>query len=157
MSVTTGVEIIIQMPSESGGGNGNTINGGTPSPANVQQEGKPQENPVNGDKNSQAKLATAVQVAKNVGGQALNAAVSNIGLATGNYYKQQEVQQGLQAVNTVAGLVMAASNPITFGVALAGLAISAGSEMYQQRKQMQNENYVAAQNARRLGFTEARK
>lgn len=156
---TTGrFDILIQMPEETGGSKGDTVAGGAASPNNPQQEGKLSTNPVEPEsKNAQAKLAIAAQASKSVGTQALNAAVSNIGLATGNYYAQERAQTAISAVNTMAGLAMAAANPVTLGVALAGMAISAGSQIYQREKQREYDNYVAEQNARRLGFTEARK
>lgn len=156
---TTGnFDILIQMPSESGGSAGDTVGGGTADPSNPQQEGGLSSNPTQEeDKNKQAKLATAIQAAKSVGTQAVNAAVSNIGLATGNYYAQARAQEAISGINMAIGLAMSASNPVTFGVAIAGMAISAGSQIYQEYKQRQHDNYVAAQNARRLGFTEARK
>ena len=148
--------IVIQMPGETGGSN--TAGGNSPNPADPQQEGGLSANPVQAeDKNKQTKLATAIQAAKTIGTQALNAAVSNIGLATGNMYAQQRAEAALSAVSTVTGLAVAAVNPVTFGVAVAGMAISAGSQIYKEYKQREYDNYVAAQNARRAGFTENRR
>ena len=150
------MNIVIQMPRETGGSN--TAGGNSPNPADPQQEGGLSANPVQAeDKNKQTKLATAIQAAKTIGTQALNAAVSNIGLATGNMYAQQRAEAALSAVSTVTGLAVAAVNPVTFGVAVAGMAISAGSQIYKEYKQREYDNYVAAQNARRAGFTENRR
>lgn len=150
------MNIVIQMPGETGGSN--TAGGNSPNPADPQQEGGLSANPVQAeDKNKQTKLATAIQAAKTIGTQALNAAVSNIGLATGNMYAQQRAEAALSAVSTVTGLAVAAVNPVTFGVAVAGMAISAGSQIYKEYKQREYDNYVAAQNARRAGFTENRR
>ena len=143
------MNIVIQMPGETGGSN--TAGGNSPNPADPQQEGGLSANPVQAeDKNKQTKLATAIQAAKTIGTQALNAAVSNIGLATGNMYAQQRAEAALSAVSTVTGLAVAA-------VAVAGMAISAGSQIYKEYKQREYDNYVAAQNARRAGFTENRR
>ena len=150
------MNIVIQMPGETGGSN--TAGGNSPNPADPQQEGGLSANPVQAeDKNKQTNLATAIQAAKTKGTQALNAAVSNIGLATGNMYAQQRAEAALSAVSTVTGLAVAAVNPVTFGVAVAGMAISAGSQIYKEYKQREYDNYVAAQNARRAGFTENRR
>lgn len=158
IATTGNFDILIQMPSESGGSAGDTVGGGAADPSNPQQEGGLSSNPTQEeDKNKQAKLATAIQSAKSIGTQAVNAAVSNIGLATGNYYAQQQAQSAVSGINTAVSLAMSASNPATLIVSLAGMAISAGSQIYQDYKQRQYDNYVAAQNARRLGFTEARK
>ena len=150
------MNIVIQMPGETGGSN--TAGGNSHNPADPQQEGGLSANPVQAeDKNKPTKLATAIQAAKTIGTQALNAAVSNIGLATGNMYAQQRAEAALSAVSTVTGLAVAAVNPVTFGVAVAGMAISAGSQIYKEYKQREYDNYVAAQNARRAGFTENRR
>lgn len=150
------MNIVIQMPGETGGSN--TAGGNSPNPADPQQEGGLSANPVQAeDKNKQTKLATAIQAAKTIGTQALNAVVSNIGLATGNMYAQQRAEAALSAVSTVTGLAVAAVNPVTFGVALAGMAINAGSQIYKEYKQREYDNYVAAQLARRAGFTENRR
>ena len=150
------MNIVIQMPGETGGSN--TAGGNSPNPADPQQEGGLSANPVQAeDKNKQTKLATAIQAAKTIGTQALNAAVSNIGLATGNMYAQQRAEAALSAVSTVTGLAVAAVNPVTFGVAVAGMAISAGSQIYKEYKQREYDNYVAALNARRAGFSENRR
>ena len=150
------MNIVIQMPGETGGSN--TAGGNSPNPADPQQEGGLSANPVQAeDKTTPPKLATAIPAAKTIGTQALNAAVSNIGLATGNMYAQQRAEAALSAVSTVTGLAVAAVNPVTFGVAVAGMAISAGSQIYKEYKQREYDNYVAAQNARRAGFTENRR
>ena len=150
------MNIVIQMPGETGGSN--TAGGNSPNPADPQQEGGLSANPVQAeDKNKQTKLATAIQAAKTIGTQALNAVVSNIGLATGNMYAQQRAEAALSAVSTVTGLAVAAVNPVTFGVAVAGMAINAGSQIYKEYKQREYDNYVAAQLARRAGFTENRR
>ena len=150
------MNIVIQMPGETGGSN--TAGGNSPNPADPQQEGGLSANTDQAeDKTNQTKLATAIQAAKTIGTQALNAAVSNIGLATGNMYAQQRAEAALSAVSTVTGLAVAAVNPVTFGVAVAGMAIRAGSQIYKEYKQREYDNYVAAQNARRAGFTENRR
>ena len=150
------LDVVILMQSDTGGSG--TAGGTAPNPSDSQREGGLSKNPVQSeDKNKQAKLATAIQAAKTVGSQALNAVVSNIGLATGNTYAQQRAEIALSAVNTAVGLAMAAANPVTFGVALAGMAISTGSQIYRDYKQREHDNYVAAQLARRAGFTENRR
>ena len=150
------LNIVILMPSDTGG-NG-TADGNAPNPADPQREGGLSANPVQSeDKNKQVKLATAIQAAKTIGTQALNAAVSNIGIAKGKIYLQQQSEATLSAVNTAVGLAAAAANPVTFGVAVAGLAISTGSQIYRDYKQREHDNYVAAQFARRAGFTENRR
>ena len=150
---TTGsLEIIIQMPSETG-----AINNETPSPNAPQYIDDSSGNPTEGDKSGQVKLHMAIDTAKNIGMQGLNAAVSNIGLATGNYYAQQQTQRAISGAQSLVGLAMSFTNPYTAIAAVAGLAISAGSEMYQQNKQREIANYEAAQYAKRLGYTRDRR
>ncbi|MBS5023276.1 MAG: hypothetical protein KH054_08990 [Firmicutes bacterium] len=149
------MNIVIQMSDET---SGNTAGGNSPNPADPQREGGLSANPVQSeDKNKQVKLATAIQAAKTIGTQALNAAVSNIGIATGNTYLQQQAEATISAASTVIGLAAAAANPVTFGVAVAGMAINAGSQIYKEYKQREYDNYAAAQLARRAGFTENRR
>ena len=83
------LNFIIQMPETAGGETGG---GDTGEPGAPRQEHNTSGDPVSGDKNKQAKLATAIQVVKSVGSQTVNAMVSNIGLATGNYYAQRKVE-----------------------------------------------------------------
>ena len=106
------------------------------------------------DDKSQVKISMAVNGAMNIASQGLNAAVSNIGLATGNYYAQQKAQKAISGVQSIASLAMSFTNPYT---AVAGLAISTGVEMYQQKKEREIQNYQAEQYAKRLGYTRDRR
>ncbi len=147
------LNFIIQMPETTGG----EVGGNDGSPGAPRQESNQSGNPVSGDKNKQAKLATAIQVVKSVGSQAINAAVSNIGLATGNYYAQRKVERTMQGVGQLVSLAVSATNPVTFGITVASMAISAGAEAWQQNKQREIENYQAAQYAKRLGYSKERR
>ena len=94
---------IIQMPESAGGETGNTVGNETPSPANPKQEGNNSANPVKGGKDIQAKLAVGISLAKGAATQAVNSYVSQIGLMTGNYEQQRQVERGLSAVSKIAG------------------------------------------------------
>lgn len=148
------LNFIIQMPETAGGETGG---GDTGEPGAPRQEHNTSGDPVSGDKNKQAKLATAIQVVKSVGSQAINVAVSNIGLATGNYYAQRKVERTMQATGQIVALAVSASNPVTFGITIASMAISAGVETWQQNREREIENYQAAQYAKRLGYSQGRK
>lgn len=151
------LNIVIEMPTESGGSLGETADGGTPSPANPVRGASLSSNPVSSDSEVQtAKLVAVAEVVKTVGKQALNTAVSNIGLATGNAYLQQRVETGLEFATSAVSLAVTASNPVAFSITAAGMAISAGSQIYREYKERERENYVATQYARRAGFTENR-
>lgn len=150
---TTGsMEIIIQMPSETGESTTET-----PSPSSPETIENKSKNPSSADDKTQIKWALALNTAKNIGMQGLNAAVSNIGLATGNYYEQQRTQNLISGAQTLVGLAVSFTNPYTAVAAVAGMAISAGAEMYQQRKEREIANYQAEQYAKRLGYTKDRK
>lgn len=152
---TTGeMRIVIQMPENAGGDiqNNNEISPVSPIDVSVVSS-----NPVQGNGRSQVMLAVAIQAAKTVGVQAINAAISNIGIATGNYYEQQKAQAVMNAASTITALAVSASNPVTLGVTVASMAISMGSQAFQQQKQIERENYQASQYAKRLGLTVARK
>ena len=147
---TTGeLAIVIQMPETEGG----ELPKEAPSPASPQDEAKPSTNPVDGNKNGQVKLAMALSTAKNIGMQGLNAAVSNIGLATGNYQAQRGVEKAIQAGSTIVGMAASFSNPYTAVAAIAGMAIQKGSEIYKSQKEMEIANYEASAYAKRIGYT----
>lgn len=151
---TTGeLSVVIQMPENSGG----ELPTDAPSPSTPQDESNKSKDPVNGDKNSQFKLSMAVSTAKNIAMQGVNAAVSNIGLATGNYYQQTKVENVIQAGQTIVGLAVSFSNVYTAIAAVAGLGISAASQIYKQKKEREIENYQAEQYAKRLGYTVGRR
>lgn len=152
---TTGtLSFIIQMPETAGGetGGGDSGNPGAP-----RQESNQSGNPVSGDKNNQVKLATAIQVVKSVGSQAINTAVSTIGLSTGNYYAQRKAERTMQAAGQLVPLAVSASNPVTLAVTIASMAISANAETWKQNKEREIENYQAAQYAKRLGYSKERR
>lgn len=154
---TTGtLKFVIQMPESTGGGN--TVDGSAPNPASPQQETNTSNNPVSGDKYGGVKMAVAFQAVKTLGIQGVNAAISNIGLATGNYYMQQRLENGAQAVTSIVSLaVSAAAGSVAFATTLAGMAISAGADNYARHRAREIANYEAAQYAKKLGYSEARK
>ena len=159
MQTTGNFDIIIQMPASTEG----QPNSGTP--AQPTQTADPVQNdPARGDKKqdgggSATIAAVAANLAINAGKQALNSAVSNIGLATGNSYKQQQVQQmlsGITTVATVGGMLVSGNYAGAAAVAIS-TAISFASETYQMNKQREIDNYTAAQYAIKIGYTNGRK
>lgn len=150
---TTGsMEIIIQMPEETGESTSEV-----PSPASPQNIENENENPSVPDDKSQMGLSMAVHGAMNIASQGVNAVVSNIGLATGNYYAQQKAQNAISGIQSIAGLAMSFTNPYTAVMAVAGLAISTGVEIYQQKKEREIANYQSEQYAKRIGYTRDRR
>ena len=141
--------IVIQMPESAGG----ELPKEAPSPGAPQDESKPSTNPKDGTKGGGVKLAVALSAAKTIGMQGLNAAVSNIGLATGNYYQQAKIERGIQAGSTIVGLAASFTNPLTAIVAIAGLGIQTASEGFKQTKELEIANYQSAQYAKRIGYT----
>jgi hypothetical protein len=147
---TTGEQVIvIQMPETAGG----ELPKEAPSPASPQDEAKPSKNPVEGNKGGSVKLAMALSAAKTIGMQGLNAAVSNIGLASGNYYQQAKVERVISAGSTMVGLAASFTNIYTAAIALAGLGIQAASENFKQTKEIEIANYQSVQYAKRIGYT----
>ena len=147
------LSFIIQMPETAGGETG----GGTGEPGAPRQEHNTSGDPVSGDKYKNAKLSMAIQAVKSVGSQTVNTMVSNIGLATGNYYAQRKVERTMQGAGQLVSLAFAATNPVTLAVTIASMAISAGAETWQQNKEREIENYQAAQYAKRLGYSKNRR
>lgn len=152
-------DIVIQMPSDTEG----TANAGTP--AQPMQDGKPvQEDPVRGDKNKKdggggATAVALTHVAMNAGKQAVNAAIGNIGLASGNYYMQKKVERGTAiATKAIAyGAALATGNVIAGVAMLAGDAINYANESFRMNKEREIADYQSAQYARKLGYTNARR
>lgn len=128
-------------------------------PASPKQEGAPSKSDPLKSESQDTAATVALNIGMSLGKQAVNTAVSNIGLATGNYYMQSQVQNGMKAVSMAMGLGAAAvsGNIPALIMQIGGMAISAGSQIYQEYKQREHDNYVAAQNARRAGFTEDRR
>lgn len=141
--------IVIQMPESAGG----ELPKEAPSPGSPKDASNPTKNPKDGTKDNGAKLAMALSAAKNIGMQGLNAAVSNIGLATGNYYKQSKIEKAISAGSTMVGLAASFTNPYTAAIAIAGMGIQYASEYYKNTKEIENANYNSEQYAKRIGYT----
>ena len=160
MSIPTNgqVKIVIQFGEQSE----NTADGNSPSPSSPMQEGTPAKKPTEGkeknDKGAAAVGLVAIDTVKTLGMQALNASVSQIGLTTGNYYEQAQMQRSMTAATSMASLAITAMHsPVAAAVALAGMGVSSYFEMKQQTKEREIANYQAAQYARRIGYSVGRK
>lgn len=155
MQTTGQFDIVIQMPDST------QAKPSSGTPAQPMQENQPvQEDPVRGDGNKKSTAATvAIHTALNAGKQAGMAAISNIGLATGNNLLQQRVQSTV-AVGTKLigyGTAIVSGNWAAAVAMLASDAIGFVSEMYQADKNREIENYAAEQYARKLGYTNGRR
>lgn len=157
MSIPTQGEIVIIIKSSGEGEGYETADGQMPSSTNPEHGEGVSKNPKEGKNKSAAALAMAGNLSLQIGKQALNAAVANIGLATGDYYAQAKAQQTMQAAGTISALAMSASNIWTFAATSAGMVISAVAEDFQQKREREIANYEAAQYAKRLGYTVGRK
>lgn len=126
-------------------------NGGDPSaPENL---GKPNVSDPTSSNSGTVSASAGVHVAMNLGKQAVDSAVSNIGLATGNNYAQNQVQNVMSAVSTTAGLAMSFSNPFTAIAAVASLMITSLSSGWAKTEQRRWQNLEAQSYARLYGFT----
>lgn len=156
MQTTGQFDIVIQMPDSTQA----KPNAGTP--AQPMQENEPvQEDPVRGEGGgkSQTVAAVAAGVALNAGKQAAAAAISNIGLATGNTFTQRRIEKAVSTVSKVVGygVALATQNYAAAAAMLANDAIQFATELYQADKNRQIENYAAEQYARKLGYTNGRR
>ena len=151
--------IVVQMPENAGGETGNTVGNETPSPANPKQEGNNSSNPVKGGQDMQAKLAMGISLAKGAATQAVNSYVSQIGLVTGDYYKQQRVEDGMAAFSKVAGygIALDTGNYLAAAAMLISDVTSAVFEVRKQKREREIANYQAEQYAKRLGYSVSRK
>lgn len=141
--------IVVQMPGTAGG----ELPKEAPSPGAPKDESNPSKNPKDGTQSGGAKLAVAISSAKNLGMQGVNAAVSNIGLATGNYHKQGKAELAIQAGQTMMQMATAMTNPWTALVSAIGFGITATSEEYKLTRETQLANYNSEQYAKRIGYT----
>lgn len=138
------------------------FNGDGGSPTTDQQAGNPsaptnigqpnESDPISAGSNTVA-VSAGVNVAMSLGKQAVDTAVSNIGLATGNNYAQSRIQGTISAFSTIAGLAASAANPITFAAAAGSLIISGVSQVYRTVKERQWDNRRAAQYSVLYGFS----
>lgn len=152
MQTTGQFDIVIQMPDSTQA----KPNSGTP--AQPMQENEPvQEDPVRGESGGKSKTVSSVAagVALNAGKQAAVAAISNIGLATGNTFAQRRIEKVVSTVSK--GIAIATGNWATAAAMLASDAIGFVSEMYQANKNREIENYATEQYARKLGYTNGRR
>lgn len=146
------LDININFPNEEGGTAAKPVaeSGNAASPANI---GLPnQENPAAASAGS-VTLTAGVHVAMNLGQQAVNEAISNIGLATGNNYAQRKADSLIGAAGTVVGLAASMTNPITGVAAVGSLLISGISQIYRENKERMWENRQARNNAVLYGFS----
>lgn len=112
-------------------GEGGDVSSGEGNPSAPANAGKPNEkNPAESGSNTVA-VSAGVNVAMSLGKQAVNAAVSNIGLATGNNYAQERTQSILSAIGTGAGLIASFSNPYTAIASVGALVVSGVSGFYR--------------------------
>ena len=135
-----------------GDGNSAETNSPTGNPAAPQNVGAPDEKNPTQSASDMLKLSAGMNVAISLGKQAMNGAISNIGLATGNYYAQSRIQNTVNAVGTTMGLIASASNPVTFIAAVGALAISTGLNIYKEVQERKWENRRAEQYAIMYGF-----
>lgn len=151
---TTGDQtIVIQMPETSGG----ELPEEAPSPSSPAKEGNTSKDPVKGDKKGQVSLAMAANVAKNLAQQGLNAAISNIGLATGNYNAQARVEEAMEIGSTVTSLALSTANIYTMVATVGAMAISGVAKTFATQKERDIANYESEQYAKRLGYTVGRR
>lgn len=101
------------------------------------------------------KWLTVFKSAKQLGKQAGGYFLGNIGLRTGNYLLQEQVNQGLELAGKFAGVAMAFGiGGVAGGVlALAGTAMQTANELYVYNKQREFANIGADLLRQRAGFT----
>lgn len=101
------------------------------------------------------KWLTVYKNAKSLAQKATGNAISNIGLITGNYALQQQVEQTIGVASRLAGIGMAfAMGGVAGGVmAVAGTAIDMANQVYVYNKERGFANINASHLRERAGFT----
>lgn len=150
------LKIVIEMPNAENG-NGSS-NNSTPSPAKPKNETTPKQ-ATTGTQSDQAWLATSMRIATDIGKQAVENAISTIGISTGNYKAQSQAERAMAASSQIIGYatMAATGNFLMLGVSLASSAMSAVTEQYAQNKEREIQNYASEQYAKRIGYTRDRR
>jgi hypothetical protein len=151
-------DIVIQMPSSTE----STAQAGTP--AQPLQENEPvSQDPVrnsgDGGGKSSTVAAVAAGIALDAGKQVVSAAISNIGLATGNTYKQAQVEHAIAVGSKIVGVGVAIATQ-NYAAAIAMVVnetIQFATESWRMNKEREIADYQTAQYARKIGYTNARK
>lgn len=152
MAVSTSGEINYNIYFVNGDG-GDISDGGSGNPSSPANVGQPNAGNPAQSENKTVAISAGVNVAMSLGKQAVDAAVSNIGLATGNNYAQERAQSIISGIGTAAGLITSFSNPYTAVASVGALIISSVSQVYGREKQRMWDNRRAAQNAVIYGFS----
>lgn len=129
--------------------NDNESEGNPAAPSNV---GKPSASNSTSSNSKNVALAAGVNVALNMSKQAVNAAVSNISIATGDSLTQERIQNGINIAGTTAGLIASCSNIYTAIAAVGALTISSIVKLWQEAEKNKWENKDAANKAKIYGF-----
>lgn len=110
-----------------------------------QSEEQAQAEQAGGATTQTQKLAVAsifAQQAINFTKQVVNIGISNIANFSGNYVKQDQVQQAVSFLSEVAGVGTAfAVNPVAGFVALGGLALKYTSQAIKENREMTRAEY----------------
>lgn len=152
MAITQAGEININLlfnGQEGGNPSTNGENGNPSAPVNMGQPNA--DNPASAGSDA-VSLSAAVNVAMSLGKQAVGAAVSNIGLATGNFILQEQTQSVISTVGLVGGIAASTVNPLTFTATMGSLLISGIAQIYRSEKERVWENRRARQYAILYGF-----
>ncbi|MGN0807980.1 MAG: hypothetical protein ACI4MN_06010 [Candidatus Coproplasma sp.] len=130
--------------------NDNESEGNPAAPSNV---GKPSASNSTSSNSKNVALAAGVNVALNMSKQAVNAAISNISIATGDSLTQERIQNGINTIGTSAALIAACcTNIYTAIAAVASLLISSGAKAWQEQNRLKWSNIDATNKAKIYGF-----
>lgn len=128
---------------EGGGGQG----------GQASDETQPTSQQTKDDAKTAFKVNVALNTAKRLALQVSNGLINNVGLRTGNYVLQNQLQTGTQMVGKVVSTAVAfIANPVLGAVAVAGDLISAGFDVYNRNLEIEWTNRNAEQLRRRAGY-----
>lgn len=116
-------------------------------------EGQPISQQTKDDAKTAFKVNVALNTAKRLALQVNNGLINNVGLRTGNYVLQNQLQTGTQmvgkVVNTAAAFI---ANPALGALSVAGDLTSAGFDIYNRNLEIEWTNRNAEQLRRRAGY-----
>lgn len=127
--------------------------GGSGQGGQASDETQPTSQQTKDDAKTAFKVNVALNTAKRLALQVSNGLINNVGLRTGNYVLQNQLQTGTQMVGKVVSTAVAfIANPVLGAVAVAGDLISAGFDVYNRNLEIEWTNRSAEQLRRRAGY-----
>jgi hypothetical protein len=141
----------INFPNDENGGTTGSVNDTPTNSSNPQQDGMPDKNnPTEAKDNT--KTAAAVHVALGLGKQAVNTVTSNIGIASGNYTLQSNINNLNNFIDTGVSIGLASAKKSTLIATVGAIVISTGANIYKNSLEREKHDREAERYSKLYGF-----